>query len=93
MANRPRFRIGECLGAFAGSNPAPSACRIVRQMPKRKRPVKVKPALPEEDVRRLQDPEHTEADFLRDLDRASTDRANELLEDHPSEPDRGKPRT
>jgi hypothetical protein len=63
-------------------------------MPKRKRPHKLAPTPPEKDVRELQDPEQTEADFLRDLDRASTNRADELLErDDPSPPDRGSPKT
>jgi hypothetical protein len=57
-------------------------------MPRRKRPEKHEPTPPPEDVRELQDPEHTEADFLADLDKASTDRAREKLEreDDPSEP-------
>ena len=63
-------------------------------MPARKRPPKTKPARPAKDVRQLQHPEHTEADFLRDLDRASTNQADELLEpDESSRPDRGSPRT
>jgi hypothetical protein len=63
-------------------------------MPARKRPPKTKPSRPEKDVRRLQDPEQTEADFLRDLDRASTNQADELLErDESSRRDRGSPRT
>jgi hypothetical protein len=48
--------------------------------PARKRPVKIEPAPPEQDVRELQDPEQTEADFLRDLERAATNRAKERLE-------------
>ncbi len=53
---------------------------MVRPMPVRKRPEKLSPEPPGDDVRELQDPEHTEADFLRDLERATTDRASELLE-------------
>ncbi len=49
-------------------------------MPARKRPRKTEPAPPEPDVVEKQDPEHTEADFLRDLDRVATDRADEKLE-------------
>ena len=49
-------------------------------MPARKRPEKMEPTLPEEDVRELQAPEHTETDFLRDLERAATNRAKEKLE-------------
>ncbi len=48
-------------------------------MPIRKRPEKKEPVLPGPDVVELQDPEHTEADFVRDLERATTDRATELL--------------
>ena len=54
-------------------------------MPERKRP-----ELPPEDIREQQDPEHTEEDFLRDLQKASTDRAKERLED---EPDPASPKT
>lgn len=49
-------------------------------MPARKRPAKTEPTPPEPDVAEKQDPEHTEADFLRDLDRVATDRAAEKLE-------------
>lgn len=49
-------------------------------MPARKRPTKTEPTPPEPDVVEKQDPEHTEADFLRDLERASTNRAAEKLE-------------
>ena len=49
-------------------------------MPARKRPAKTAPAPPESGVAEKQDPEHTEADFLRDLDRVATDRAVEKLE-------------
>lgn len=48
-------------------------------MPARKRPEKKEPTEPEEDVRQLQDPEQGEADFLRDLERATTDKAKERL--------------
>jgi hypothetical protein len=53
-------------------------------MPARKRPIKTEPTPPEQDVRDLQDPEQTERDFLRDLDRAATNRAQEKLE-HPKD--------
>jgi hypothetical protein len=55
-------------------------------MPERKRPPKLKPTPPPADVREIQDPEHTESDFLRDLDRASSNRSKELLDD-PARPD------
>ena len=59
-------------------------------MPERKRPEKLEPTPPPEDVRELQDPDHTEGDFLRDLEKASTNRSRERLEaDDPSRPDRG----
>lgn len=38
-------------------------------MPARKRPLKHKPSAPRKDVREIQDPEHTEADFKLDLDK------------------------
>jgi hypothetical protein len=47
-------------------------------MPVRKRPVKTGPTRPEQDVRRLQKKQN-EPDFLRDLDRASTNRSAEKL--------------
>jgi hypothetical protein len=61
-----------------GSSPPPSARMMVDKMPVRKRPVKTKPTRPEQDVRKLQT-NVSEADFLRDLDRASTDRSAEKL--------------
>lgn len=61
-------------------------------MPARKRPEKLEPSPPEKDVRELQDPDQSEADFLRDLDKVATDDAKERLADR-SEPDRGSPRT
>lgn len=48
-------------------------------MPARKRPEKTEPAEPEEDVRQLQDPGQIETDFLRDLQRATTNQAKEKL--------------
>ncbi len=49
-------------------------------MPARKRPEKTEPTPPEEDVREIQDPEHSESDFMRDLEKAATNRADELLD-------------
>jgi len=46
-------------------------------MPARKRPEKTSPTPPEPDVTEKQDAGHTEADFLRDLKRASTNRAKD----------------
>lgn len=48
-------------------------------MPARKRPEKNEPAHPEKDVADLQEQDQTEGDFLRDLDRAATNRADERL--------------
>ena len=48
-------------------------------MPARKRPEKTKPTPPERDVRELQDAEQSEGDFLRDLERAATNRSGEKL--------------
>jgi hypothetical protein len=48
--------------------------------PARKRPLKTEPTPPEQDVRELQDPEQTVEDFLRDMERATTNRAAEKLE-------------
>ena len=61
-------------------------------MPERKRPTKKNLEPPSEDVREKQNPDQTEADFLRDLDRASTDDAKKRLAD-PSERRRGSSRT
>ena len=52
-------------------------------MPARKHPKK-----PKGKTRKRQDPSHTEADFLRDLEKASTNRAKELL-GRPSDRGRG----
>ena len=49
------------------------------KMPERKRPEKHEPTPPEADVAELQEPDQTEGDFLRDLDRAATNRADERL--------------
>jgi hypothetical protein len=49
-------------------------------MPARKRPEKSAPTPPEKDVREMQDADQTVADFLRDLDRATTDKSKERVE-------------
>jgi hypothetical protein len=51
-----------------------------------------KPRKPPADVREQQDPEHIERDFLKDLERASTNDARKRL-DLPSAPDRGSSKT
>lgn len=62
-------------------------------MPARKRPVKVAPTPPEQDVRKLQ-ANVSEAAFLRDLDLATTNRsAEKLAEAAPSRRAPGKPKT
>jgi hypothetical protein len=61
-------------------------------MPARKRPEKTEPTPPERDVTEKQDPRHSEADFLRDIERASTNKAKQLFAD-PSAPDRGPSKT
>jgi hypothetical protein len=63
-------------------------------VPARKRPEKLEPTPPGEDVSEKIDPDHTDDDFLRDLDRASRriEEAKERLGD-PSEPDEESPRT
>lgn len=48
--------------------------------PERKRPLKSEPAPSVRDVSQKQDPRQTEADFLRDHERAVTNRAKEKLE-------------
>lgn len=47
--------------------------------PARKRPEKTEPTPPEPDVREMQDEKQTEADFLRDLERATSNKASERL--------------
>ena len=47
--------------------------------PARKCPEKVKPTPPERDVTETQDAAHSEADFLRDLEKASTNRSKQRL--------------
>ena len=61
-------------------------------MPARKRPEKTEPTPPEEDVAAMIDPDHSDDDFLRDLEKASTNRAKERLE-RPSGPDPESTRT
>lgn len=57
-------------------------------MPARKRPEKNEPTPPEQDVAELQDADHSESDFLSDLDRASTNRADERLAEGEKPPPR-----
>jgi hypothetical protein len=45
--------------------------------PARKRPEKTSPSPPQRDVK--QDPQHTEADFLRDLEKATSNKARKKL--------------
>jgi len=45
--------------------------------PSRKRPEKTEPSPPQRDVK--QDPGHTEADFFRDLEKATSNRARKKL--------------
>ncbi len=48
-------------------------------MPERKRPAKDKPTPPSEDVVEKMDPEHSDEDFLRNLRKATTDKARKKL--------------
>lgn len=47
--------------------------------PARKRPEKQGPSAPEPDVGERQDKGHTEADFFRDLEKATSNRARKKL--------------
>lgn len=47
--------------------------------PARKRPEKTSPTPPERDVTDQQDPGHNEADFLRDLAKATSNQAKKRL--------------
>ncbi len=47
--------------------------------PARKRPEKRSPTPPERDVTEKQDPGHNEADFLRDLEKATSNQAKKRL--------------
>jgi len=47
--------------------------------PARKRPEKQAPELPQSDVRSKQDREQKESDFLRDLEKATSDQARKKL--------------
>jgi hypothetical protein len=49
-------------------------------VPPRKRKEKIKPTPPAEDVVEKIDKEHSDADFLRDLGEATTDKAREKLD-------------
>jgi hypothetical protein len=48
-------------------------------MPERKRPEKTEPTPPGEDVVEKLDPKHSDDDFLRDLAKATSDKARKLL--------------
>jgi hypothetical protein len=48
-------------------------------MPERKRPAKEKPTPPDDDVVEKMDPDHSDEDFLRDLRKATTDKARKKL--------------
>ncbi|GIK76650.1 MAG: hypothetical protein BroJett022_03400 [Actinomycetes bacterium] len=61
-------------------------------MAERKRPEKTKPTPPGEDVVAKLDPEHSDDDFLRDLEKATSDRARRKL-NLPSGRGRGWSRT
>lgn len=61
-------------------------------MPARKRPQRTEPEPPEDDVEELVDPEHTDRDFLSDLEKASSDKARKRLGLDPSEPGQESPR-
>jgi hypothetical protein len=69
---------GSAFAVGCGSSP-PLPASTLEKMPARKRPVKVTPTPPDQDVRKLQK-KLSEEDFLRDLDRASTNRSAEKLE-------------
>ena len=60
-------------------------------MPARKRPEKHEPTPPGEDVAAKVDREHSDDDFLRDLEKASSNDARRKL-GLPSVPDPGSPR-
>lgn len=62
--------------------------------PARKRPEKREPTRPGDDVAEKQDPDHTETEFMHDLDKASrrVSDAKERLDD-PSGPGRASPKT
>ena len=85
-----------------GSIPTPSAVvkridhttdeRQRKAMPPRKHAARERLTPPPDDVRKKQHAAHTEDDFMRDLDRASTDRATEGLAG-PSERRRGSSKT
>lgn len=82
----------EGTNPVCGSSPLPAA-RILRcRMPASKRPVKTSPTPPSEDVAALVDPDHTDEDFLRDLEKATSDDARRKL-GLPAAPDRGSTRT
>jgi hypothetical protein len=61
-------------------------------MPARKRPEKTEPTPPGEDVVEKLDPEHSDEDFLSDLEKASSDKARKKL-GLPSAPERGSGKT
>lgn len=48
-------------------------------MPERKRPEKTEPTPPGKDVAEKMDPKRSEADFLRDLEKATSNKARKKL--------------
>jgi hypothetical protein len=60
-------------GTAQGLDPGDARSYIfnIYHMPARKKPKKIKPTEPEKDVVEIQDPQHSEKDFLRDLEKAS----------------------
>jgi hypothetical protein len=60
-------------------------------MPPRKRPLKTDPTPPEEDVVEKIDPKHSDEDFFRDLEKATSDQARKKL-GLPSGPDPESPK-
>lgn len=92
------------LTGIVGSNPTPSVTTWIRSLsqdkplcrqivvPARKRPEKLKPTPPGEDVVAKLDPNHSDEDFLRDLEKATSDEARKRL-DLPSGRGRGSSRT
>ncbi len=61
-------------------------------MPAKNRPDKTEPTPPGEDVVEKIDPDHTDEDFLSDLEKATSDEARKRL-GLPSAPERGSSKT
>jgi hypothetical protein len=83
----PRFSLGECWKAFAGRTPHPPLQQCYSQdQPRRPKSLCLTKGDPQgqtdapgDDVVEKIDPKHPDTDFLRDLEKETSDRARKKL--------------